>query len=276
MVIKALSTVQSVKSLQTVSVVLGLFLCLSTLLGCGLSGERGADLERTFDHAVIAIPATRYTGVVVGTIKDFSALNAEARKYPIVLYIHGCTGIGNYTFIRALARNGYVVIAPNSMARRFRPLQCNPRTNTGGHNLFVYDFRRAEITYALHRMRQYDWVNWQELFLVGTSEGGVAAALYRGDEFRARVITQWTCVGAPLVRGIGAPPETPMLAIVQGEDPWYDPARTTGQRGDCGLFMAGRPGSRSIILNDGSGHDVFKSPDVVQEILRFLEINRMG
>jgi dienelactone hydrolase len=248
---------------------------LAALVGCGLSLEGGADLERTFDRAMVATPATRAGDVRIGTPSDLDGL-AATRRYAVVLYLHGCTGIGNYTFMRALAGAGYVVVAPDSMARRFRPLQCDPRTNTGGHNLFVYDFRTAEITYALQRLSAYPWVDWANLFLVGTSEGGVAAALYRGDEFRARVITQWTCVGAPLVAGIEAPPETPILAIVRGQDPWYDPARTKGQRGDCGLFMAGRPGSRSIVLEGGASHDVFKSSDVVREILRFLQANRAG
>ena len=261
---------------RSAAAVLRLVPCLAVLAGCGLSLERDADLERTFDRAVVASPAARADDVHIGTADDLARLDADARRYAVVLYLHGCTGIGNFTFMRALAGAGYVVVAPDSLARRFRPLQCDPRTNTGGHNLFVYDFRGAEISYALQRLRGYRWVDWSNLFLVGTSEGGVAAALYRGDEFRARVITQWTCVGAPLVRGIDAPPETPILAIVRGHDPWYDPARTTGQRGDCGLFMAGRPGSRSIVLDGSASHDVFKSPDIVREILRFLQANRAG
>lgn len=100
---------------------------------------------------------------------------------------------------RRLADAGFVVIAPDSLARRYRPLQCDPKTQTGGYNLFVYDFRQAEINYAVQRLLEMPWVASGNMFLVGTSEGGVATALYRGDEFRARVVTQWTCSGRSIV-----------------------------------------------------------------------------
>ncbi len=257
-----------------------LCLVLTTVLLAACAGSLlggRADLELTFDHAVIALPPTHQGGAVrLGQLEEIADPDAISGRRPVVIYLHGCTGIGNYGFFKVLAGAGYVVVAPDSMARRFRPLQCDPRTNTGGHNLFIYDFRRAEIAYALQRLRRYSWIDWSNVFLIGTSEGGVAAALYRGDEFRARVIAQWTCIGGALVRGIAAPPETPILAIVRNNDPWYDPARTAGQRGDCGAFMASRPGSRSIVLSGRQEHDVFGDPEIVREILRFLQANRSG
>ena len=92
-------------------------------------------------------------------------------KFPAVIYMHGCTGFGDTRLLETLARAGFVVIAPDSMARRYRPLQCDPKTRTGGQNLFVYDFRQAEISYALERIRSLDWVDRDGLFLVGVSEG---------------------------------------------------------------------------------------------------------
>ena len=169
-----------------------------------------SDLELTWDKAVIALPARGSRAVQVGTIEEIDlaarlAVLAQVDKLPVVLYLHGCTGIGNFDFFEALAGAGYVVIAPDSMARRFRPLQCEPESRTGGFNLFVYDFRQAEIGFALDRLGAIEAIDGRNLFLVGTSEGGVATALYHGDEFRARVIAQWTCTGVPRVRGIAAP-----------------------------------------------------------------------
>lgn len=248
--------------------------------GCagGLLDAR-SDLELTWDNAVVALPARGSRTVQLGTIEgiDFAArlaALAQGHKLPVVLYLHGCTGIGNYDFFETLAGAGYVVIAPDSMARRFRPLQCEPDSRTGGFNLFVYDFRQAEIGYALDRLGDLAAIDGRNLFLVGTSEGGVATALYHGDEFRARVIAQWTCTGVPRVRGIAAPPETPILAIVRAGDPWYDRARAPDQAGDCGAFMRDRPGSRSIVLKGGEGHNVFADPDTVRAILAFLGANR--
>jgi len=161
------------------------------------------------------------------------------------------------------------------MARRYRPLQCDPRHKTGGVNIFVFEFRLAELSFALDRIWALPAIDKRRLFLIGTSEGGVAAALYRGDEFSARVILQWTCHGAPLVHGLLAPPAEPVLAMVRAADPWYDPARTKGQSGDCGAYFGDRPKSRSIVLGDNAGgHDVLGAGENCQRIIEFLAENK--
>jgi dienelactone hydrolase len=236
--------------------------------------EHDSDLARTFDRATVVLPRAGEAPLVARMgDRQLSAAVRElpaSVRLPVVLYMHGCTGLEDLDPLSALARAGFAVVAPDSFARRFRPLQCRPSQRTGGENIFVFDFRLTEISYALHRLGQLDWVDRDRLFLVGTSEGGLAAALYRGDDFRARVITQWTCHGAPLVRGLAAPPDEPVLAIVRANDPWYDPSRTPRQRGDCGAFMGERPRSRSVVLAEGNGHDVYRAPGVMQAILEFL------
>lgn len=240
-----------------------------------------SDIERTWGEAIVALPPVGPSGPVIARMDDRAmrkqlALYGHDVRLPVVLYMHGCTGIGNYAFFERMAKAGFVVIVPNSLARKFRPLQCDPETQTGGYNLYVYDFRQVEIAYALHRMAELDWVDRNNLFLAGTSEGGVATALYKGHEFRARVITQWTCNGAPKVEGIGGPVEIPVLAIVKAGDPWYGTQRTRGQQGHCGQFMDGRPHSRSIVIRGEAEHDVFDSPENVGLIIRFLTERKSG
>jgi dienelactone hydrolase len=255
------------------------FLVLAFLSGCKapipLIDPR-PDIELTWAEAEVALPPFRSgEDVLLANLEDkavkerLASLPRQA-ALPVILYVHGCTGIGNGPFFRALARAGYVVIAPDSMARRYRPLQCDPKTRTGGYNRFVYDFRLTEISYALDRLKRLPWVDQHKVFLIGVSEGGVAAALYRGDEFRARVIAQWTCTGAPLVQGIFAPLDEPVLSIVRDADPWYDKSRTRNQRGDCGAFMQGRRNSRSIVLK-GGGHNILGERENVRAILEFIE-----
>jgi len=240
-----------------------------------------SDIERTWGEAVVALPPVGPQGPVIAKMGDRS-MHKQIRNYgrdvrlPVVLYMHGCTGIGNFAFFERLAKAGFVVIVPDSLARRFRPLQCNPETKTGGFNRFVYDFRQTEIAYALDRITELNWVDRGNLFLVGTSEGGVATALYRGHEFRARVITQWTCHGAAIVEGIAAPPNIPILSIVTAGDPWYGANRTYGQQGHCGKFMVGRPVSRSIVIGGKARHDVYDSPENVEMIVRFLTEQKNG
>jgi dienelactone hydrolase len=234
------------------------------------------DIELTWTEAEVVLPPFRggeevlHANLEDSVVKERLASLPNRAKVPVVLYAHGCTGLGSRPFFRDLARAGYVVIAPDSMARRYRPLQCDPKTQTGGYNRFVYDFRLTEISFALDRLKRLPWVDQHKIFLIGVSEGGVAAALYRGDEFRARVIAQWTCTGAPLVQGIFAPLDEPVLAIVRNADPWYDKSRTRNQRGDCGAFMQGRANSRSIVLK-GGGHNILGDRGNIRTILNFLE-----
>ncbi|MFP6759088.1 MAG: hypothetical protein VCC99_12865 [Alphaproteobacteria bacterium] len=235
-----------------------------------------SDIERTWSQAVVVLPPSASgQEPPVGRlssrhIRRATRIFANGPGAPVALYLHGCTGIGNYMFFDTLARAGYAVIAPDSFARSYRPLQCDPETTTGGKNLFVYDFRLAELTFALEQIGKLDWVDFDNLFLVGTSEGAVAAALFRAKVFNARVLAQWTCQGAPLVRGIDAPPATPILAIVGADDPYYASANTSQQQGDCGTFIAGRPGSRSLVLPEGAGHNIYDDPRAVGEIIGFM------
>ncbi|SLN34107.1 dienelactone hydrolase family protein [Oceanibacterium hippocampi] len=232
------------------------------------------DLERTWRGAVVALPVAANGETELrrndeaAIARDLARLDPAAR-WPVIVFLHGCTGIGNYPFLLSLAELGYVVVAPDSMARRFRPLQCDPRTETGGFNLYVYEFRLAEVALAVQELKRQKWVDPANLYLVGVSEGGVAAALYRGDEFRARVIAQWTCQGAPHVRGIAAPPESAILAVVSSDDPWYD-----RQRGDCGSYMGARPGSQSLVVQNSRNHDVLIEPAVQRRVVEFLESQR--
>jgi len=236
--------------------------------------EAMGELQLTWYNARVAFPDALGLGGGAGALNDpaVAARLAGADKQPVVIYMHGCTGIEgpDRALIKDIAQAGFVVVAPDSMARRYRPYQCSTWDKRGGYNLFVFDFRQAEINYAIQELYQTGWADLDNLFLVGVSEGGLAVAHYRGDMVRARVITQWTCHGSTLVRGISAPEETPILAIVRGDDPWYT-GKDSKQRGDCGAYFGDRPGSRSIVLEKGSDHNGIKDDEMVAEITRFLK-----
>ena len=250
----------------------------SELLNPSALTEHDSDIARTFDQATILLPRPRGLAPLAGklsdkAIRDYLAALPPATRYPTILYMHGCNGQGRLAPLQAFASAGFAVIAPNSFARRFRPLQCRPSERTGGENIFVFDFRLVEVSYALQRMAALPWINNDRLFLIGTSEGGVAAALYRGEEFRARVIAQWTCHGAPFIRGLAAPEGEPVLAIVRSDDPWYQPERTVGQLGDCSAFFKTPVSSRSLIIDGGAAHDVWGHPGAMRAVLEFLRRN---
>lgn len=254
-------------------------------VGPGMLAPR-SDLERTWTEALVILPAEtgrparvmRMKSVLAGLVRRPTNQDADRRRgpFPTVLYLHGCTGLGaaGRDFMVWLAGRGYAVVGPDSLARRYRPLQCNSKTRSGGYNLFVYEFRLAEIAYAAERLKALPWVDRDHLVLIGASEGGVAVALYRGDDFNARVILQWTCHGGPLIRGIAGPAGIPVLAVVRANDPWYGPDRAPGQRGDCGAFFGDRGSSRSVVIREGDGHDVVGAPEARAAIAEFLKTVR--
>jgi dienelactone hydrolase len=238
-----------------------------------------SDLELTWYQAQSAVPETLGGGIAfLSEPSRKERLESAGRKFPVVVYMHGCTGIGDSdrNLMRTLAKAGYVVVAPNSMARKYRPLQCASWNKEGGFNLFVFDFRQEEINFALQQMAGNAWADWDNLFIVGVSEGGLAAAHFRGGLFKARVITQWTCHGSTWVRGIDGPEDTPVLAVVRKDDPWYNSA-SGKQKGDCSAYFGDkRPGSESIVLEEGKGHDVIDDEGVAQRIVQFLGRYRKG
>lgn len=237
--------------------------------------EDDSDIGRTFLGATMVLPTSSREPLVT-RFEEHDVWQPHVRRFaapvPAVVFMHGCTGLRNMEPLKALARAGFAVIAPDSFARRFRPLQCRPSERRGGENIYVYDFRLAEISYGLHRMAALSWIDSTRLFLMGVSEGGVAAALYRGEDFRARVIAQWTCHGRPFVSGLAAGPREPVLAIVRSNDPWYDSSRTRDQKGDCGAFFKERHSSASLVLEGGDKHDVFDEPTVVHKVVDFLRV----
>ena len=137
---------------------LGVVVALSA---CALPRKAGlSDIQLTWAEAVVALPAAPGDGVGKGQIVRGMAEalrrmedGTAGRSLPVVLYLHGCTGIHDLAVLERLAGEGFVVIAPNSMARRYRPLQCDPESRAGGFNLFVYDFRLAEIAFALKQLK---------------------------------------------------------------------------------------------------------------------------
>ena len=238
-----------------------------------------SDLELTWLEAMVAVPKKKGDEIKMGKMKSNDAKDPlkKHRKepLPVIVYLHGCAGFEktDKKAIKALAKGGYIVVAPDSMARKFRPSQCSTGAKSGGANPFVFDFRMAEISYALQQLSRSEWADFKNLFVVGVSEGAVAVAHYRGDYFRARVMTQWTCQGSPLVRGLSAPPATPFLAVVQKNDPWYN-QEGSKQAGDCGSFFDPASGSRSIVLDDGKKHTVMKEEEILGEIIRFFDQHR--
>lgn len=197
-----------------------------------------------------------------------------SKRYPVLVLMHGCTGIESGSeiawakFIRDL---GFFVVVPDSMARQDRGPSCDPRTaqHFGGYT--VHGMRQQEINYAVAKVREAPWFDQRNLFLMGHSEGGVAAARTTRGDFNGIVISGWTCTSNryPIFAGIHSPSSVPVLSLLWTWDRWFPAGDTSGT---CEASLQGRAGSKHVSL-EGTNHNTFPSPIARDEVHRFLRVN---
>lgn len=233
------------------------------------------ELHRTWQAALVRIP--KHHQVYAGQISNLpiEALPVK-EKLPIVIYLHGCSGVWWGTYIRLdfFAENGFAVIAPTSFARAKYPKSCDPATKRAGLYRETLKMRQYDALNAIKNAKQLDWVDSRNIFLVGFSEGGITSATVSTDfdsGVNARVIEGWTCHAEwSEYRGISVSSSEPVLALVADQDPWF---QDSWARGSCGRYMNSENGSRSIVYRTGSlmsKHSLLDDSDVQNRVLEFL------
>ena len=238
----------------------------------GTRGESG--IARTWESARVFLP-----GSLVGQgaqhprgpmsapyVQDTIASRAPGTRFPVVLYLHGCSelsGIGSVGDF--FAARGYAVIAPDSFANPGRPPPCNAETRRQGSGWRnVKRLRQREIRYAVQRLRALPWVDGSRMYLFGISQGGRAATLYGGDEFRGHIALDTHCAGPNHSHLLHVPATTPLLAVMAKRDPWYAGGGTAPA-----CRVGDRPHSRSVVL-DTAIHGVFTFSRTRREIHDFM------
>ena len=194
---------------------LGLLLAGLSLSACSaLPSEDPAELERTWQSAGVIVVRTK-TEFQIGRMEDpevqsqLTGLNGGAKR-PVIVYLHGCDGLPWEhvpMFFVELAVQGFVFVAPDSFARSYRPEQCGAQTQ------WTTAARYAEVRFARDRLREFDWVDPDRLFLMGQSEGGYYAGAFQGSGFNGRIV-----MSAPCFEGRGDPWNT--LAVWSKRDTW--------------------------------------------------------
>lgn len=194
------------------------------------------------------------------------------KKYPVVVYLHGCTGPwpqhDNF-WAEDFKALGYVTIQLNSFARPNRIANCDPKRSRGNSQFpQAYEYRQQEIDYAMSQLRKLPWVDQDRIVLVGFSEGGIAAA-QTTQRFRAVVILGWTCTHQwqySYLDGVKSPKDVPILAVAFTDDVWR---KGTLVEGRC----ATRAPDHMITQIDlpGAGHEVHSSDQGRRAVLEFLK-----
>jgi dienelactone hydrolase len=180
---------------------------------------------------------------------------------PVVILLHGCTGItpGLRNWGRVLRGAGYLVIAPDSFARRDRAQWCDPRTNTTPPELQrkAQALRADEMAYALARVRE---MGAPQAILMGHSEGGVATGL-TGGGWDAYIVSGYSC------RVLRIPTDSPTMLISYETDPWVIAAGGTNR---CPAAAAERPHTKTYTA-PGHGHDLGFDTSAHRAVVDFLK-----
>lgn len=230
------------------------------------------ELKRTWDHALVRIPASdqNYISAYMQEL-DYTA----DKKFPTVIYLHGCSGVweGTHTRINILAKAGFAVIAPQSFARKKYARSCDPAKNQGGMYRNTLAMRQNDARYALEYAKSLSWVDADNLFLMGLSEGAITTATLQLKDMilSARVIEGWTChAGWQEYSGLNTTIHEPVLSLVGLKDPWF---QASYLQGDCGVFMSKNNRSRSIVYKQAPlkyQHELMENTGVQKTVLDFL------
>lgn len=243
----------------------------------GLEASDPAEIARSWDAAIVRIP----TGSGQSKLSSIAALGDDidpTRTYPVVIYLHGCSGVwqGTKDRIKFYADNGFLVIAPASFARLKYPKSCDVATNRGGLYRGTLAMRQKDAGYAIEMARKMPFVDESKIVLAGLSQGAITAATFQagnaGQKTSARVVEGWTCnAGWPEYKGVNAGADEPVLTLVAKNDPWFQNEWT---KGDCTKFLNKNNGSKSVIYSDGElawRHELLDLLAPQQEVLEFLQ-----
>ena len=236
-------------------------------------GERlVSPVEATWLRAVTFVPALtgeETDSPVVGMMfhdevqAALAGLETRGRALPVIVYLHGCMGQQTdvWTLGERYARQGYILIAPNSFVRPGRRATCGRPQRPGQGTILL---REQELRHARAQIEQRPWARQSHVYLMGWSEGGLATAWTTSAAFRARIVLASECgtVNAGRVRG---PRTQPALALVADRDQNIRYRRSRVQK--CGVN--GHPLSSSRYIRSMQ-HDLTTDSRVLRLIDRFL------
>lgn len=194
-----------------------------------------------------------------------------AKPAPVVIYLHGCAGLNSEStsWGEHLSSLGYIVVQPDSFAWRSES-NCDTKAKKSGLFPKAHGMRQQEIKHALAAVKKSPWADGNNIFLMGFSEGGTAAARTKLVGFSGIIITGWRCTNSknPNFDGIFAPKETPILTVEWNRDDWQNDVT----KGSCSDKFGDRPKASQLLL-PGNGHPVFEQAKAREAVATFIKDN---
>jgi len=240
------------------------------------------NFEGTFENAFIGVPAGLggLTRDYFGSYDEFHRLYPDFqsdKKVPTVLYMHGSSGLYTGDLYRhyIVEEVGAIFFAPNSHQIKDRPTYRSPATQKEYRR--VHKIRVAEISYNLKRLKKLNGVDNNNIFLMGNSEGGLAAAIYKSKEFAGRIVTAFSCESSYFYTNftLGSPKSEPFLNILGTHDQFFSKKTLLNRRYKIeghGIDSLKKYHHAKIVILSNTQHDITVNPYVKDEIVSFLKM----
>jgi dienelactone hydrolase len=213
------------------------------------------DIPKTWENAQVYVPGNWFTRSV-NTVE-------VSQPMPVVILMHGCGGIDQNIkqWASLLKDNGYIVVLPDSFAMPGRVQNCDPKTKTRNLGLIpVHKLRLLEMEYATSQVKQQTWVDKNNIFLMGHSEGSVAVASAPDLGINGVIISGYVCR-----RGVQTDIKTPIMSVNFEQDPYFYEKNIT-----CSDQWGNRTNGKQVTLS-GYGHATSQDSTAKEEVLNFLK-----
>jgi len=236
----------------------------------------------SFKYAYIGVPAG-YGGLenpFYGTYDEFLKIYPDFDVYkriPTVLYMHGSSGLYKGDAYRKyiVEEVGAIFFAPNSFKIKKRPTYKSPTKHS--KYLKVHNVRQAEILYVLKKFKKMDFIDDDNLFLMGNSEGGLAAAIYKCKQIKGRIITAFSCESSYFYENfkLGSQKDEPFLNIIGTHDQFFAKKSKLNKKYQVeghGIDALKKYTNAKIVILSNTKHDITTNLYVKDEIVNFLKL----
>ena len=139
------------------------------------------EMERSWKSAIVRIPGSLGKSTVSTVDEMEKKLSEKVKKFPTVIFLHGCYGVhpGTHHRIKFLADHGFLTIAPVSFARLKYPKSCDIYTYQSGLYRGTINIREFDAKYAITKLKNLNFVDTENIILMGHSEGGITTAILK-------------------------------------------------------------------------------------------------
>jgi dienelactone hydrolase len=222
------------------------------------------NLKQSWIKAVVYEPDSIFS-------KSIDFLN-QPSKYPVLIYLHGCTGLNDDSreWARTIKNLGFIVVQPDSFAIPGRRSNCDP-THQRRQTLEGFDsfkLRNQELRYARNELLKLSWLDKNKIYLMGHSEGGMTVSRTPVEGFRAVIASGYWCNKRLEIKHGDAP----FLFLNWEDDPWFRDRAENRNPKLCERLAKIRGVSEQVLL-PGQGHATSLSAEAKLAVKKFLQTN---